>query len=79
MLKSLISKTNLFEESLLFDVFQENVNERLKSRTLIKKFFNDIILFDLNQAWKDWWNSEAVFNHEFICDPTVKMGPRRNL
>ena len=73
MLKSLISKTNLFEESLLFDVLQENVNERLKSRTVIKKIFNDIILFDLNQAWKDWWNSEAVFNHEFICDPTVKI------
>ena len=53
MLKNLISKTNTFPNSLLFDVIQETVHDRLRSRCMIKKLVDEVLIFNLTQAWKD--------------------------
>ena len=73
LLKNTLSNTNFHQNSLLFDVLQENVTERLKSRKVPRTQFNELNDFNCLEEWRNLWIDQSVFNHEFVIDPTKKL------
>ena len=45
----------------------------LRFRCTIKNLVDEVMIFNLTQAWKDCWFSGVVYNHKFIIDLTLKV------
>lgn len=72
-LKKLINSCENHENSLLFDILQNKVIERLKSRKPPWQHFENVKNFNVNDEWRTIWENSAVFGNEIINDPTKKV------
>lgn len=71
--KSLIHTCMTNKNSLLYEVLQDRVFQRLNSRQTISNTIENLKDFDLKIEWRVAWEAEQVINHELIDDPTKKV------
>jgi hypothetical protein len=72
-LSKLLCKVNTNQNSILYDVLQDKVPERLVSRKAAWKIFDSVINFDQMESWRVDWENINLFNKNFVIDPTVKL------
>ena len=72
-LSRLMSSSNFYKNSLLFNVLQERPIQRLISRATVWNTIELVNNFDPIMEWQISWEKQSVFNNEWIDDPTVKV------
>ena len=63
MAKNLFNNCNLHQNSVLYEVINEYVTDRLRSRKPIWKTLEEISLFNLNSEWRKIWEDANLLNH----------------
>jgi len=71
--KNTIENSILYENSVLYNVLEDPVIHRLRSRITWDTFFNNIKNFKLDVEWRLAWENDQVVNSHLINDPTSKV------
>jgi hypothetical protein len=71
--KTIYNHCILYENSLLFEILQNKVNQRLSSRKPIWEILEQMKNFKLEDEWKIAWNNDNVINNELVNDPNNKV------
>lgn len=71
--KNLLYRCEFFQNSLLYEVLQDKVQQRFKSRKPIWQSLDSIRNYDAMTEWRVAWDCEQLLNSEYIIDPTVKV------
>ena len=73
MAKNVFNNCNLHQNSVLYEVINEYVPDRLRSRKPIWKTLEEISLFNLDSEWKKTWQDAILLNHEILDNPSIKL------
>jgi hypothetical protein len=73
MAKNLINNCNLHQNSVLYEVLNEYVLDRLLSKKPIWKTLEEISLFNLDSEWRKIWEDANLLNHEILDNPSIKL------
>jgi len=71
--KNILDKTFMNKNSLLYEILEDTVEQRLISRQVWKDSYAELENFNIELEWKLAWENEHVVNHELILDPTKKV------
>lgn len=71
--KTLYDNCNFHEKSLLYEILQERITQRLTSRRPIWEFLGSLENFDLDSEWRVAWQNASVVNEYLIDDPTTRV------
>lgn len=72
-LRKVIVNSRFYNNSILNDVLNENVCQRLISRKVVSVQFNELQQFDWKEQWREAWSNEILFNKDFVSDPVQKL------
>ena len=62
-----------YKDSMLYRIINEDVPYRLKSRMPIWKHIEDLLIFNLEIAWKSRYDEFSPMNHDIAPNPDVKL------
>jgi len=71
--KNIIQKSIINENSLLYEVLEDAVAPRLKSRSMWNDLFESLVNFNVEREWRLAWHNDQVINMDLVVDPTKKL------
>lgn len=71
--KRLYNSCLVHENSVLYDLLQNKVTQRLVSRKTVWQTLDELKEFDISREWKIAWSNASVINYELVDDPNRKV------